>query len=208
MIRDDVIQQPLVVRDQYHGSVGIAQAVDARGNDLEGIDVQPGIGLVQNRKFRLEHQHLQDFIALFLAARESFVDPAGQKRFAHLHELHFLSDERQKLIRIDLRLAGRFALGIQRGFQQVDVVDAWNFHRILESEKQPGARAFLGAHRQQIATLEHHGPASHFVILTAGQDLSQRALAGAVRSHDGVNLACVDRKIDAVEYFFARDAGG
>ena len=40
LIRDDVIQQPLVeLRDQYHGPVGIAQAVDARGNDLEGIDV-------------------------------------------------------------------------------------------------------------------------------------------------------------------------
>jgi len=208
LIRNDVVEQPLIVCDQHDRTLRVAQAVHARGHHFECIDVEAGIGLIQNREFGLEHQHLQDFIALLLAAGKSFVHAAGEKRLAHMHELHLLPDQRQKLIRIDFGLAGGLALGVQRGLQQVHIVDAGNFNRILESEKQAGARALLGAHRQQIAALEGHGSLGDFVVFAAGQHLRQRALAGTVRSHDGVNLAGIDLEVHAGEDFFARDAGG
>ena len=52
---------------------------------------RPGIRFIQDRELGLQHQHLQDFVALFFAAGKAFVDAARQKRFAHLHELHLLA---------------------------------------------------------------------------------------------------------------------
>ena len=37
---------------------------------------EAGIGFVQNGELGLEHQHLQDFVALLLAAGEAFVHAA------------------------------------------------------------------------------------------------------------------------------------
>src|SRR3981081_1671691 len=67
-VRDDIIEQTLVVRDDHEGALGRTQPVDAIGHDLERIDVEPGIGLVEHAEPRLQERHLQDFVALLLAA--------------------------------------------------------------------------------------------------------------------------------------------
>ena len=54
---------------------------------------------------------------------------------------------------IDLRQAALLARGVQRGLEQVDVVDARNLDRVLEAEEQPGARALLRRQREQVASL-------------------------------------------------------
>src|SRR5215208_711021 len=58
VIRLDVPQDPLVVRDDDRGELGPAQLVDAPGDDLQGIDVEPGVGLVHDGERRVEHKHL------------------------------------------------------------------------------------------------------------------------------------------------------
>ena len=47
----------------------------------------------------------------------------------------------------------------------------------------------------------------HLVGVAAGEDAGQRALAGAVGPHDGVDLAGVDREVDAAEDFLVVHAG-
>ena len=49
-VRDDVIGQPLVVRHDDHRALWSAQRVHAGGDDAQGVDVEPRVGLVQNRE--------------------------------------------------------------------------------------------------------------------------------------------------------------
>jgi hypothetical protein len=60
------------------GARRIAQAVDAVGNDAQRIDVEAGIGLIEDGA-RLEHQHLQDLVALLLAAGKPSFTPRDGK---------------------------------------------------------------------------------------------------------------------------------
>src|SRR5258705_10973906 len=75
-IGHDVVEQALIVRDHDEGPIGRAQPVDPLGHDLERIDIEPGIGLVEHAEPRLEQRHLQDFVALLLAAGKPDIDPA------------------------------------------------------------------------------------------------------------------------------------
>src|SRR5882724_10556845 len=69
-VRHDIVQQPLIMRDHHHRSVRRTQRVDAVGGDPQRIDVETGIHFVENAKARLEQCHLQDLVALLLAAGE------------------------------------------------------------------------------------------------------------------------------------------
>src|SRR5262245_21667926 len=70
-IRHDVIEQPLIVSNHHERPLGRTQPVDAVGNGLERVDVEPGIGLVEHAQPRLQQRHLQDLVALLLAAGEA-----------------------------------------------------------------------------------------------------------------------------------------
>src|ERR1700722_8934469 len=77
----DVIEQPLIVRDDQLRGVGALQFVDAGGDDLQRVDVEAGIGFVEDGELRLKDSHLEDFIALLFAAGETFVDGALEQIF-------------------------------------------------------------------------------------------------------------------------------
>src|SRR5918999_862231 len=47
-IRSDVVQDPLVVGDQQKSETGSPELVDPRGHGPESIDIQAGIGLVED----------------------------------------------------------------------------------------------------------------------------------------------------------------
>src|SRR5215831_18041837 len=64
----DVVEQALVVGDDHHGALRRAQAVDAVGDDAQRVDIEAGVGLIEHGKARLEQRHLQDLVALLLAA--------------------------------------------------------------------------------------------------------------------------------------------
>ena len=55
---------------------GLADPVDALGDDAQGVDVEAGVGLVEDRDRRLEQLQLEDLVALLLAAGEALVDVA------------------------------------------------------------------------------------------------------------------------------------
>src|SRR5512143_1953831 len=83
-LRLDVIEDPLVVRDQQHAQVGSREGVHALRDDAERVDVEPGVGLVEHRDLGPEHGHLEDLGALLLAAREAVVDVASGEGVVHL----------------------------------------------------------------------------------------------------------------------------
>ena len=78
VVGHDVVEQPLVVGDDDDRALRAAHGVDAVGDELQRVDVEPGVGLVEDRELRLEQRHLEDLVALLLAAREPFVDGAGR----------------------------------------------------------------------------------------------------------------------------------
>jgi hypothetical protein len=55
---------------------GLGEAVHPFADHSQRVDVQTGVGLVENRDLRLEQTELQDLVALLLTAGEPLVDAA------------------------------------------------------------------------------------------------------------------------------------
>ena len=108
-------------------------------------------------------------------------------------------DEIEELQRGQLGLAAGLAAFVQGGAQEVSAVDTGNFDRVLEGEKNSGAGALFRLHGQQVGALEEDGAAGDLVFGAAGEDLGQRAFAAAVGSHDGMDLARLERQAQVFE---------
>ena len=194
------------MRHQDEGPLRAPEEVDAVGHRLEGVDVQAGVGLVQDRQGGLQHGHLEDLGALLLPTRETGVHRAAQQVLAHLHRLHPLLGHGQEIHRVQLLLAAVAPYGVDRGAQEVEAVQAGNLHGILEAEEESLHRPQFRGHAEQVLPLVQDFAGGHLVGVTAGQHLGQRTLARAVGAHDGVDLAGGHRQVDAAEDLLALDA--
>ena len=76
----------------------------------------------------------------------------------------------------------------------------------MEGEEDSGAGALLGLHGEEVGALEEDGAGGDLVFAAAGQDLGEGALAAAVWTHDGVDLAHLEREAEVLEDGFAGDA--
>ena len=72
----DVVEQALVVCDHDGGIVGGLQRVHALSHNAQRVDVEAAVGFVENAQLRLQHSHLENLVALLLAARETLVHGA------------------------------------------------------------------------------------------------------------------------------------
>ena len=206
-VRNDVVQQPLVVRDDQHRALGAAQLVDALGHDPQRVDVEARVGLVEDRELWLEHRHLEDLVSLLLAAREAFVDRALHELLVDLDELRLLLHERQELDGVELAFALVSADRVERRLQEVDVAHAGNLDRVLEGEEYTLARALLRLEREQVLALVEHLALRDRVAGPARQHVRERALARAVRAHDGVHLGGAHGEVEAAQDVAAAGAG-
>ena len=114
----EVVEQALVVGDGEDAELGpvAPHLLHALGHDLEGVDVEAGVGLVEDGDLGLEDRHLEDLVALLLAAGEALVEvPVGEGR-VHVEALHPLHDRQPQLEHRQVdALAGRQGLA-----QEVD----------------------------------------------------------------------------------------
>ena len=204
-IRHDVVQQPLVMRDDQLRRVGTLQFIHAGGNDFQRVNVQAGIRFVENGEPRLQHGHLENLVALLLAARKALVHGSVHQLLVHLQQLHLLLVVGQKIHGVQLVLAAVFADRVQGRAQKIRVADARNLHRILKGQKHAFARRVLGLHLQQILAVEQDSAARYLVGLAPRQDRRQRALARAVGAHDGMHLSRVHGQIHTLENLVAID---
>src|SRR5262249_47555599 len=114
-------------------------------------------------------------------------------------QLHFVFHQRKKIHGVQLRLPLGLANFIERRFQKIRAVDAGNLDRILESEKEAFARALFRIEIQQVVAVINDFAPGDVIAITTGQDRGQRAFAAAVRAHDRVNFAGINRQADALK---------
>ena len=69
----ELLEDPPVVRDDEHAQRRVAPRTvrDAAGDDAQRVDVEARVGLVEDRDVGLEQGHLEDLVALLLAAGEA-----------------------------------------------------------------------------------------------------------------------------------------
>ena len=180
---------------------------DARGDDAQGVDVEPRVGLVQDRQLRIEHRHLENLVLLLLAAREAFVHgPRGEFR-REFHHGALLAHEFQEFGGRKRLLAAELALFVDGQLHKISHRDARDLHRILEAQEQPQPRPVLDGHRQQVAAQKLGRPFGDGELFIARQHRRQRRLARAVRPHDGMHLTGPDFEVDTPENLLAVDRG-
>src|SRR5262249_47063059 len=143
VVRLDIAQQALVMGDHDNRPVWRALLVDAARHHLQRVDIESAVGFVEDCKARLQHGHLKDLVALFLATRETHIDGALQQIFAYIQQLELGAYCAKKLAGIKLGLAAMAALSIHRGAQEIHVVHTWDLNRILNGGKPHLARSFL-----------------------------------------------------------------
>src|SRR5437763_5331976 len=57
-------EDPVVVRHEDRGIVGAAQLLHRLRHGFHRVDIEAGVGLVEDRKLGLEHRQLEDFVAI------------------------------------------------------------------------------------------------------------------------------------------------
>ena len=193
------------MRHQHAGVVRRQQLVDAAGDHAQRIDVEAGVGFIEQRQFRLQQRHLQDFVALFLAAGKTVVDAATQEFRIHFQQFHFFAHQIIELQRVEFILAAAALHRVVGEAQERAVGDAGNLHRILEAEKNAGAGTFIGGQREQVLALEQHFTTLDHIGRVPRQNLGEGALAGTVGPHDRMHFAGTYREVDALEDVDTRD---
>ena len=106
----------------------------------ERVDVEAGVGLVEHRDHRLEHRHLQDLVALLLAAREALVQVALLEAVVHAEALrprHELHAHLEHGVVVDALAGG------DRLAQEVEHRDAGDLLGVLEAEEEAQGGALL-----------------------------------------------------------------
>ena len=202
VVGGDVVEDPLVVRDHERAHLRADELVDALRDDLERVDVEAGVGLVEDRDPRLQHRHLQDLDALLLAAREAVVEVALRELARHLQVLHRREQLGAELLhgdRVVLAAVRRLALRVDRAAQEARDRDARDRVRVLEREEEALLGALVGPQLGHVLAVEQDLALRDLVGRVAHQRVGERRLARAVRAHDRVLLVRVDRQVDALD---------
>ena len=93
------------------------------------------------------------------------------------------------------------AFRIQRGLQQIGIVDAGNFDRVLKAQKNALPGTIFRLECEQILPRIGDTATGYAVLIVAGNYLGKGTLAGTVRSHDGVDFTGRDRQRQAAQNF-------
>ena len=129
------------------------------------------------------------------------------ERLVDVHELRLLLHEVQEVDGVQLGQPAVLADRVQRRLQEVDVAHPGDLDRVLEGQEDALAGALFGRQGQEVLALEEDLACGDGVARPAGQHVGERALAGAVRAHDGVDLAGLHREVEAAQDLVVADPG-
>jgi hypothetical protein len=89
--------------------------------------------------------------------------------------------------------------GVHGGAKKVGVADARNLDGILKRQKEPFAGPLFRIHVEKVFAEILDCSLGDLVGFAAGQDACQRALAGAIGTHDGMHFARLDVERDSLQ---------
>ena len=124
-----------------HGRVLAADRAHALGHDAQRVDVEARVGLVEERDDGLEQRHLEDLVALALAAGEAVVEVALGEGGVHAEAVHPLGQVEAHLEDAELLEALARGDGLAQELHDRDAADRLG---VLEGQEDPGARALVG----------------------------------------------------------------
>ena len=150
----DQVQDALVVGDDQHAHLGAGEVVDALGDDAQGVDVEAGVGLVEDRDLGLQHRELEDLHPLLLAAGEAVVEVARGEVLGDVGERHRLLGLLAEVLELDRLLAARLAVGVDHHPQVLGDGHAGDRHRVLEGHEQAHPGALVGVGLGDVLALE------------------------------------------------------
>ncbi len=184
------------MRDEQDAAVTLgAEPVHPVGDDAQRVDVQAGVGLVEDREARVEQFHLEDLVALLLSTGEALIDVALRERRVDRERAHRLLDLTGPGPQLR-RLTGDGGLGRT---EEVRHRDAGHLDGVLHREEHSGPGALVDGHRQDVGTVQRDGAVRDLVLRVPGDGVRQRGLARPVRAHDRVRLAGIDGQVDAAQ---------
>src|SRR5262245_1345675 len=97
------------------------------------------------------------------------------------------------------------ANGIHGRSQEIQIAYAGNLDRVLKRKKDALSRPDLRRHATNVASIKAQLIGHNLVNIAAGQNLSERALAGPVRPHDRVNFTGTNVKVQPTKDRFSID---
>src|SRR5215208_3320799 len=173
-VRLDIAQNPGVVRDQQDATITLSrEAVYTVGHDSQSVDVQAGVGLVQDRESWVQQFQLNDLVSLLLTARKTLVDAPSGEIGVHLHPIHGRTDLFDPGAQLR-RLTVQSSLGCTK---EVRHRDAGYFDRVLHRQEQARASTRVHGECQQVGPIEGHRARGDSVLRMACDRVRQRRLA-------------------------------
>ena len=173
--------------DQQHAvALAGAEPVDPLGHHLQRVDVQAGVGLVQDRDLRVEQLELQDLVPLLLPAGEALVQVPLRRTPGRWTASSIASRSSLRNVAQLRRLAADRG---DRGAQEVGHRHPGHLDRVLHGQEQPGAGPRVHAHGQHVLAVQGDRALGDLVLGVAGDRVGEGGLARAVRPHDRVGLA-------------------
>ena len=139
----DLFEEFHVVRDDDHAHAGVlaTNRAHALGDHAQGVDVETGVGLVEEGDDRLQERHLEHLVALAFAAGEAVVEVAFGEGRVHPQSVHPLGQVEAHLEDAE------FVQALSRGdrlAQELHHRDAGDGFGVLKGEENPGAGALVG----------------------------------------------------------------
>ena len=165
----DVVEEALIVGDEEEAAGLAAHGVDAAGDDFEGVDVEAGVGFVEDGVFGFQHHELEDLVAFFLATGEALIHGAPGEGAVHFELVHAGVELLVEGDGVDVFTFGEASF--EGGAEEVGVGDAGDFVGILEGEEEAGAGAGVDFHVEDVLAVEGDGACGDFVVAVAGEDL-------------------------------------
>ena len=170
-------------------ALGIAQRVDAVGDDPQRVDVEPGVGLVEHGEARLEQRHLQHLHALLLAAGEADVERPLQHVLVDLQLCAAPRTARMKSGVVSSASPRERRCALSEAFRNVIVATPGISIGYWKARNTPLRGARVGREFEEVFAVEAAPRRTDFIIRLAGDDVGERRLARAVRPHDRGDLA-------------------
>ena len=169
--------------------------LDAAGNGLDRVNVEAGVGLIQQGQRGLEHEQLQNLSLLLLTAGEADVQIAVRVGRVHVQGLHLGGHLAAELHDLDGLAGHSTGSRAQKALQR----DAGDLLRRLEGQEHTRAGAHVGGLVGDVLPAEDDLTAGDGVAGIAHQGAHQGGLAGTVVTHQYVGLTGVHRQVQSVE---------